>query len=296
MHLVRVPRWPVEPKLGGRVGNKEALIRDTAWNGTQPSATHRMFGSVFLWSERAILTRARVNSKLSLTVARQISPASGKVLWHNSRVWRIDLMKKLLLSTAAVVVLGSSAFAADLPRYSEPMAPMNSYVYNWTGFYLGLHAGYGFNGDFDAVSDGANGFLGGIQGGYNAQFDAIVFGLEGELSYSGVGDSFNGVSADLNWKGAITPRLGIAFDRFLPYVKAGIAFGDVEFNNALFSESEMMAGWTVGLGVEYAVTNNLSVKVEYDYTDLGRDNFALAAGGQGGYDGHEVKAGVNFRF
>ena len=206
-------------------------------------------------------------------------------------------MKKLLVSTAALLGFAGSAMAADLaPRYAEPMAPMSPYAYNWTGFYLGLHAGYGFGGDFDALRDGATGFLGGVQAGYNWQYDPFVFGIEGELSYSGIGDSFGGVDADLNWKGAITPRLGFAFDRFMPYVKAGIAFGDVEFSSALFDESEMMAGWTVGLGVEYALTNNLSLKVEYDYTDLGRDNFALAAGGNGGYDGHEIKAGVNFRF
>lgn len=206
-------------------------------------------------------------------------------------------MKKLLLATVALAGLAGSASAADVPYSREPLAPMTPYnIYNWTGPYLGLHLGFGFGGDFDALSDGATGFLAGVQGGYNWQMDTIVFGIEGELSYSGIGDNYYGVDADLNWKGSITPRLGFAFDRFLPYVKAGLAFGDVEFSTPGISESEMMMGWTVGFGVEYAMTDALSLKVEYAYTDLGRDDFFLAAGHEGGYDGHEIKAGINFHF
>ena len=59
----------------------------------------------------------------------------------------------------------------------------------------------------------------------------------------------------------------------------------------------MLWGWTAGVGAEYAVTNNVSVRAEYNYTDLGTDAFNTNIGTfDGGYSGSDVKVGVNYKF
>jgi len=216
-------------------------------------------------------------------------------------------MKKLLLATAAILLAGP-ALAADLPRYGEPAAPAPAYVapigFNWTGFYAGANLSYAW-GDFRTGGTGvrlndAHGFGGGIQAGYNLQYDPLVVGIEGELGYANSTDKFAGGKGTLGWRGSLTPRVGFAIDRFLPYVKAGLAGGDVEFKGVGGlggTDSSVLWGWTAGVGAEYAVTNNVSVRLEYDYTDLGKDTFINGAGAfKGGYKGSDIKLGVNYKF
>jgi outer membrane immunogenic protein len=65
----------------------------------------------------------------------------------------------------------------------------------------------------------------------------------------------------------------------------------------------MRVGYAVGAGVEYALAPNWSVKVEYLFADLGRNNRTyLAPGGLAGFtfnnreQDHIIRAGVNYRF
>src|SRR3954468_16487436 len=101
--------------------------------------------------------------------------------------------------TAFVSVIGvafaSTAFAADLPPRSSYKAPypMAVTAYNWTGFYVGGHFGYGWSTltgtdpTDGTVSDGKlKGILGGAQLGYNYQIGSIVLGVEGDFSFSDV--------------------------------------------------------------------------------------------------------------
>jgi len=121
-------------------------------------------------------------------------------------------MKKILLSTVALVGLTMTAGAADLPRRTvAPVAPIVSVpVFTWTGFYVGVNAGYGFGGNNDEQtsyfipggivgptggnltinnfrSDDREGFVGGAQIGYNIQFGAFVAGVEADLQYADLG-------------------------------------------------------------------------------------------------------------
>jgi outer membrane immunogenic protein len=211
-------------------------------------------------------------------------------------------MKRIFL-TAAAILFAAPAFAADLPRAAEPVAPayIAPVAFDWTGFYVGANIGYGFKGDFDDNADlgidDANGFTGGVQAGYNYQFNPLVVGIEGEIDYSGISDRFEDVRGDLNWRGSVTPRLGFAIDRFLPYVKGGLAFGSVEVDTG-DKDDNVLWGWTAGVGAEYAVTNNVSVRAEYNYTDLTTDSFTTAEAGtfDAGYKGSDVKVGVNYKF
>ena len=177
------------------------------------------------------------------------------------------------------------------PAYIAPAA------FNWSGPYVGLHLGYGFTGEFNDAIDGASGFVGGLQAGYNVQFDPLVVGIEAEISYTDLSETTAGpIKADLKWKGTLTPRIGFAMDRFMPYVKAGLAYGSVEAASSTGSDDAMLWGWTAGVGAEYAVTNQISIKAEYAYTDLGSETLRIPAATKVGYTGSEVKIGLNYRF
>jgi outer membrane immunogenic protein len=209
-------------------------------------------------------------------------------------------MKKILLASVALFGFAGAAAAADLPMRAAPPAPIIAAapIFTWTGFYVGVNAGYGWsNDDFDAIDladeDDDGGFVGGAQVGYNYQIGSFVVGLEGDIQYADFGGSFtfaDGPDADLDddvfdrgdWFGTVRARAGVAFDRALVYATGGFAFAD-DAN-----------GWTVGGGVEYAFTNNLSAKVEGLYVNLDHgDDFA-------GFDGETdfgvIRAGLNFRF
>jgi outer membrane immunogenic protein len=209
-------------------------------------------------------------------------------------------MKKILLASVALFGFAGAASAADLPVRAAPPAPIIAAapIFTWTGFYVGVNAGYGWsNNDFDAVDiadeDDDGGFVGGAQVGYNYQIGSFVVGLEGDIQYADFGGELrfaDGDDADLDddifdrgdWFGTVRARAGVAFDRALIYATGGFAFADDA------------TGWTVGGGVEYAFTNNLSAKVEGLYVNLDHDdNFA-------GFDGETdfgvIRAGLNFRF
>ena len=210
-------------------------------------------------------------------------------------------MKKLLLSSVALLGLATGAMAADLPSRRAASAPVFAAapVFTWTGFYVGVNAGYGWsNDDFDAIDladdEDDGGFIGGAQVGYNYQIGSFVVGLEGDIQYAdfgreGVfnfrdeqGNLFEGELESSDWFGTVRARAGVAFGQALIYGTGGFAFADD------------VGGWTVGGGVEYAFTNNLSAKIEGLYVNLeGDDDFP-------GFDNETdfgvVRAGLNFRF
>jgi outer membrane immunogenic protein len=214
-------------------------------------------------------------------------------------------MKKLLLATAATLIAGS-ATAADLPNYQENQpayqAPAPEAVVTWTGFYAGANIGYNFGGDFDThiastrLNNG-DGFSGGVQAGYNMQYDPLVVGIEGSLNYGSVTDSFAGARGSYGFNGSVTPRLGYAMGNLMPYIKAGLAVGNVELKALGASDNQTRVGWTAGLGAEYMITPQISVRAEYNYTDYSRTDYNLGlTAASAGYGGSDIKLGVNYHF
>jgi len=112
-----------------------------------------------------------------------------------------DVMKRLATAIAAIALIGTPAFAADMALKAPPPAPAP--VYNWTGWYVGVNAGASFGNaktDFNGapvttflgtvVTGGfassereyPDGFIGGGQIGYNWQFSPlIVLGVEADF-------------------------------------------------------------------------------------------------------------------
>jgi outer membrane immunogenic protein len=221
-------------------------------------------------------------------------------------------MKRALLagiSALAMITVAGAANAADLPR-REAMpvkAPIYSAPYNWTGFYLGINGGGAWgSSDFSGVSGGSSDPDGGMVGGtigYNWQFGQTVLGLEGDADWSSVRGSSNcgGLSCETrnDYLATIRGRLGYAFDRFLPYVTGGVAFGNIKASVGSLETNETETGWTVGGGLETAIAGGWTAKIEYLYVDLGNSG-SINAVGLGNTDAdfteNVVRAGFNYRF
>jgi outer membrane immunogenic protein len=191
-------------------------------------------------------------------------------------------------------------------------APVSVPFYNWTGVYVGLNGGYGWgtsNWDNIATATGNFAVTGALIGGtvgFNAQWNSVVLGLEGDLAWanlkgSTVTNCAVGCETRVDWLGTMRARAGLALDRFMPYLTAGGAFGSVKASASGFSgATETNLGWTVGGGVEYAFMGPLSAKVEYLYVDLGKFDCstacATAAPLNVSFTSHILRAGLNYRF
>ena len=194
-------------------------------------------------------------------------------------------MKKQILLAGTSMLVASAAFAADLPaRGVAPSAPASAV--NWGGLYVGAFAGAAiytpnvaggaasetYVGSYDN-STPARALLGGTIG-YNWQVGALVLGLEGDLAGAlGGGYSSNlGVAGDyatggrLNWVATARGRVGYSVEKALVYLTAGYAgvstqdgynedYGAVTVRN-------FHNGIAFGGGLEYAIGNNLSLKLE----------------------------------
>jgi outer membrane immunogenic protein len=235
-------------------------------------------------------------------------------------------MRKLLLATAAAILLSTPTLAADLaPMPAEPVAP--AYLpFTWTGFYVGVHAGYAWGDEDDDLDDqfrdvrddaasfDVDGFFGGAHAGYNVQFGSLVIGVEGDVDFSAAdgdndfsafgGDITGDLSLEANWQASLRARAGFAIDRALVYATGGVAFAnaDLEFEGDFdgpfsFSDDQTFTGWTIGLGVEYAFTDNLIGRLEARYTDFGDQDFDLEEGTVNvDWTQTSVMAGVSYKF
>lgn len=220
-------------------------------------------------------------------------------------------MKKYLVAGVAAlsVLAAGAAAAADLPARKGPVAAP-AYVppaFTWTGFYVGANAGYGF-GKFTSDGrfyDDPKGFVGGGQLGYNHQIGQFVLGLETDIQYADLKSNGRaafvpaGSTAKLDYFGTVRGRVGVAFDRVLPYVTGGFAYGNGKLSVPALglSGSNTQYGYAVGAGVEYAVTNNLTLRGEYLYVSLDKERyFAPPATNRVGTDFSVVRAAVNYKF
>jgi outer membrane immunogenic protein len=193
-------------------------------------------------------------------------------------------MKLLLLAATALTALSVSAFAADLPKRSAPAAAPAP-VFSWAGAYVGAHGGFASfkprHVDVLDASYNANptvdGGVFGVMGGYNLQSGNIVYGGEGDFGFGTHSKQTNGAINDytkfaMPMNGHLRARLGYALGQTLFFVAGGVSFAqfkndDIDANYGSFSQARM--GWTIGAGVEHAVTKNWIVRAEYLYDRFG---------------------------
>jgi outer membrane immunogenic protein len=255
---------------------------------------------------------------------------------------RIDLegaMKRYLLIFSGLLALAGSTgtvSAAD-QRPAPPAKAPATMPYNWTGFYVGFNAGGGWGtSSWDALPSSfkTSGVMGGAQFGYNWQFSQLVLGLEADADWSSVTSSgFTGCNVGSaaggcnpqsgtavctvggltgtcgtsnDFLATVRGRFGYAYDRWMPYVTGGLAFGNIRTTgptsapNAVgmvtfIGNDQTNLGWTVGGGLEFALPANWTAKVEYLYVNLG--NAPVCAGcSNATFTSNVVRAGINYRF
>ncbi|HEX8662785.1 MAG TPA: outer membrane protein [Beijerinckiaceae bacterium] len=188
---------------------------------------------------------------------------------------------------------------------------------------------FGFGGvTGNVLTYDTDGFVGGVHAGFNYQFGSLVVGVEGDLEATGIegnrtltqtffpGLTINFTSkSELDWQGSLRARVGFAADRALIYATGGLAVADMSNTYTLrgaflgttvtltekFSDTQW--GWTVGAGVEYAFTNNLTARVEYRFTKFDDFNnlsngtvFGVGVRAQQEPEFHTVRAGVSYKF
>jgi outer membrane immunogenic protein len=227
----------------------------------------------------------------------------------------------LVAVTALVAGVAGNAFAADLPLKAPPRA-MPAPAFNWTGFYIGAHAGYSWGSGTSTYVDPAlaafdinmkpKGFLGGVQAGYNHQFsNNVVLGIEADVSWADITDSIpytlaayamhgpNTISSKTDYAGSIRGRLGYAFGQVMPYLTGGyaVAHASITATDGPLHADATYRGWVFGGGAEYAATKNVSIKAEYLHSEFGSHTYfeGAAYASTSTPTSDTVRVGINFR-
>jgi outer membrane immunogenic protein len=261
-----------------------------------------------------------------------------------------DGLWQRLLAAAVLAFVATGASAADI----AVKAPQPTTTYQWSGCYAGLNFGGGASGtNFNSAVDpgthlsapdpdvvagsgsgghSSDGPLAGGQVGCNMQSGLLVVGLEGDFDYfhsnpffsnnsntlsDGVTPFTIGQSFTTNYLATIRPRLGIAADRDLAYLTAGVAFTRVSYlesysdggappGSGSAAVSKSLVGWVAGAGWERAIADHWTFRAEYLYASFPTVNalgaITDAGGGVNTLHGSSdlaiqvLRAGVNYKF
>ncbi|AXS40160.1 porin family protein [Breoghania sp. L-A4] len=214
------------------------------------------------------------------------------------------------------------AAAAGSAQAADPSYSQRATATDWSGFYLGVHAGY-VDGQTDwDLGPGVplvvepSGFAGGALVGYNHQIDNFVFGLEADITLGDISEgpkNFGVVgvqSADVNYIATVRGRLGYAFDTWMPFVTGGAGFADLEIFDSIGGgptrDSQLLTGFVVGAGVEADLSRlfglqigggSLTGRVEYMYGQYGSELFQIGATPEGAdLETNTVRAALVWRF
>jgi outer membrane immunogenic protein len=227
---------------------------------------------------------------------------------------------RVAISTIALLACTSLASAADLGgpyEYEGSIkdAPIAAAPYNWTGLYFGGHVGWA-TGEWDGSlrTAGANpndvwdnpnqsydfdGWLGGLQIGFNRQHGSIVWGLEADASWGDLEGSQSVLtkSGSVEWVddfsidafGTIRGRLGFLITpRLLIYGTGGLAWAQTSLDHTVWhhegkapfdaitgraSTDETHIGWVAGAGGEWMLASNWTVRAEWMRVDLGEAEY-----------------------
>jgi outer membrane immunogenic protein len=230
------------------------------------------------------------------------------------------------VAAAALLAISSAADAADLPMapsYPAPAPVVVQQVYNWTGIYVGVNGGGGSGSQdplniitnrFDKFSHGISGAVFGGTVGAQIQAGHVVMGLEADLDWADItGNSVTNATAggtflggpfnaktSIDWESTVRARVGYANDNWLFYGTGGAAVLGAKTTLTAASGAAVcggvianctgtnrQVGLALGAGLEYGITQALSVKLEYLYITA----VSLDVSQHG-----ELRAGLNYRF
>jgi high affinity Mn2+ porin len=214
------------------------------------------------------------------------------------------------------LALGSPAMAADMPLKAPHLRP----AFDWSGFYIGGHTGYGRGSSTAVLSDPLavstnsifSGVIGGVQGGYNVQMPSgLVLGVEADLTFPNyfisnkIVSTLTGAHSEVveafDYAGTVRGRIGYASGHWLVYATGGFAFAGERFVNTPDvggtdqKHINVRPGWAAGAGVEYAFAPHWSVKLEYLYSQFDRANIRFPSGAEHNstLDFQQIRIGLN---
>jgi outer membrane immunogenic protein len=233
----------------------------------------------------------------------------------------------MMLAAAFCSAAGSPVLAADMavPRAVPPLV-----IYNWNGFYLGGHIGYGWASRdaeiFDPTgaplvsgSTGGSSLIGGAQIGYNfALTPQWILGIEADYSGSSMGSTAIGAPAfgqrvaNIDSFGTIRARVGYAWDRFLVFGTGGYGWAheaitrtqqtgtvNAAVPGTVEESAAMVPGWSAGIGFEWGVSPGWALRAEYLHLGLNSQHFPFSISGQSiqaTASVDVVRGGVNYIF
>lgn len=218
----------------------------------------------------------------------------------------------------------SSAMSAGPKRTYDPYgynSPASS-TFTWTGFYVGAHIENGrsswdntvdtLTGTTEDFSVSGNKWMVGAHTGYQHQWGPVVLGAEFSYSPLNASASFDSVqTAGLSVSSRasdlymFTGKLGYAMGRTLGYLRGGWArtnFGASTDGLLVSSASNRSTGWVSGVGLDYAVTDNLIIGAEYNSVRFNGQDYAFTDGTttanitSSGMDVQSVKLRLDFKF
>jgi high affinity Mn2+ porin len=222
----------------------------------------------------------------------------------------------------SLLAFDGRAIAADIPVRLPVKAPFIQPVFDWTGFYIGAHAGFGRGSSSAVLTDPAittthgpfGGVIGGVQAGYNVQLPSgIVLGVEADISFPNYFTSNSIVALlatprselveQLDYSGSLRGRLGYASGHWLAYATGGLAWAGERFVNtpAIGSEEKQLnvrLGWAAGAGVEYAFAPHWSLRLEYLYSRFEQADIRFPSATQisSSLDLQSIRVGLNRKF
>src|SRR3982075_998417 len=227
---------------------------------------------------------------------------------RNARAGNIHTMSRCSRSwECAVASVGMGLLVVDGPAMASDMpvkAPHIQSVFDWTGFYIGAHAGYSRGSSNAVLSDPATtatsnsfgGMIGGVQAGYNYRLPSgILLGVEADITFpnyltsnsvvSSLATARSGVAEQWDYVGTARGRIGYTSGPWLAYATGGLAWAGERFlNTPAVGDDEKhiqhRLGWAAGAGVEYAFAPHWSVRLEYLYSRFERADVRFPSGTQ----------------
>jgi len=205
-----------------------------------------------------------------------------------------------LATGIAALGLASAVHAADL-IIDGPAAPdLVVASGDWDGVFVGAFGGAAKGSISDPADIDVSGWLLGVNAGANFTLtEGVIVGVVGDLAWSSITDDdliAPPGSFDVNWAGSIRGRIGYDAGAFLPYLTAGVAFANATLTDSVGGDevaTNTHIGWTVGAGVEFKATDDLSVDLAYRYSDYGAQTYDTT---DWDFATHQVTVGLNWHF
>lgn len=224
------------------------------------------------------------------------------------------------------VAVAMSVMPAGTLAGDEPLSGKRPYINRqaWDGLYAGVQGGYswgsveadalwGPGGAAESFSYTPEGAMGGVHLGLNKRFANVVLGLEADFEFSDLDGSGEGsVNAlhqtDIDWMGSLRARIGVTSDQTLLYLTGGLAFAHADTSQTQLvprsaipfsAYDDTMTGWTAGAGVEHLITRDVTLRLEYRYTDFGKSthldtNMNMQETNR--IDTHDIRVGLSLQF